>query len=66
MRVSFATWAPLEEPAKLRRRMSLLSQRIEGLRWSQETGQVAKRESRHGAAGWPKVRHGEYTQETRV
>jgi intracellular multiplication protein IcmB len=30
MRVSFATWAPLEEPAKLRRRMSLLSQRIEG------------------------------------
>lgn len=30
MRVSFATWAPLEEPAKLRRRMSLLFQRIEG------------------------------------
>ena len=30
MRVSFATWAPVEEPAKLRRRMSLLSQRIEG------------------------------------
>ena len=30
MRVSFATWAPLDEPAKLRRRMSLLSQRIEG------------------------------------
>ena len=32
MRVSFATWAPVEEPAKLRRRMSFchLSQRIEG------------------------------------
>jgi intracellular multiplication protein IcmB len=30
MRVSFATWAPVEAPAKLRRRMSLLSQRIEG------------------------------------
>jgi intracellular multiplication protein IcmB len=30
MRVSFATWAPVDEPAKLRRRMSLLSQRIEG------------------------------------
>ncbi len=36
------------------------------LRWSPETGQVAKRVSRLGAAGWPKVRHGEYTQETRV
>ena len=30
MRVSFATWAPVEEPARLRRRMSMLSQRIEG------------------------------------
>ena len=30
LRVSFATWAPVEEPAKLRRRMSTLSQRIEG------------------------------------
>ena len=36
------------------------------VRWSLETGQVAKRVSRLGAAGWPKVRHGEYTQETRV
>ena len=30
LRVSFATWAPVEEAAKLRRRMSTLSQRIEG------------------------------------
>ncbi len=30
LRASFATWAPVEEPAKLRRRMSILSQRIEG------------------------------------
>ena len=30
LRVSYATWAPVEQPAKLRRRMSQLSQRIEG------------------------------------
>jgi intracellular multiplication protein IcmB len=30
LRVSFATWAPVEEPAKLRRRASTLSQHIEG------------------------------------
>jgi intracellular multiplication protein IcmB len=30
MRASFATWAPVEEQAKLRRRLALLSQRIEG------------------------------------
>jgi intracellular multiplication protein IcmB len=30
MRLSFATWAPLEDQAKLRRRLALLSQRIEG------------------------------------
>ena len=30
LRASFATWAPVEEPHKLRRRMSTLSQRIEG------------------------------------
>ena len=30
MRVSFATWAPVDQPGKLRRRMSTLSQRIEG------------------------------------
>jgi len=29
LRMSFATWAPVEQPAKLRRRMSTLSQRIE-------------------------------------
>jgi hypothetical protein len=45
---------------------SLLTRRLHDLRWPPETGQVAKRESRLGAAGWPKVRHGEYTQETRV
>ena len=30
LRARFATWAPVEEPHKLRRRMSTLSQRIEG------------------------------------
>jgi intracellular multiplication protein IcmB len=30
LRASFATWAPVDEPAKLRRRMSTLAQRIEG------------------------------------
>ncbi|MBN8909907.1 MAG: ATP-binding protein, partial [Rhodospirillales bacterium] len=30
LRASFAIWAPVEQPAKLRRRMSTLSQRIEG------------------------------------
>jgi len=30
MRASFATWAPVEDQAKLRRRLALLSQRIEG------------------------------------
>ena len=30
LRLSFATWAPTEEPAKLRRRVSTLAQRIEG------------------------------------
>ena len=30
LRASFATWAPVEEARKLRRRMSTLSQRIEG------------------------------------
>src|SRR5208282_2294936 len=33
------------------------------LRWSPKTGQVAKRESPPGTVGWPKVRHGEYTEE---
>ena len=30
LRASFATWAPVEQPARLRRRISTLSQRIEG------------------------------------
>lgn len=30
LRASFATWAPVDEPHKLRRRMSTLAQRIEG------------------------------------
>ena len=33
------------------------------LRWSPKTGQVAKRESPFGTAGWPEVRHGKYTEE---
>ena len=35
------------------------------VRWSPETGQVAKRESLLGAAGGPKVRHDQYSKETR-
>jgi hypothetical protein len=34
------------------------------LRWTPETGQVAKRESSLGAAGRPKVRHDQYSEET--
>jgi hypothetical protein len=36
------------------------------LRWTPETGQVAKRESSLGAAVWPKVRHDQYAEETRA
>jgi hypothetical protein len=35
----------------------------QALRWSPKTGQVAKRESPLGTAGWPEVRHGKYTEE---
>ena len=38
----------------------------DGLRWTPETGQAAKRESPLGAAGWPEVRHDQYTEETRA
>jgi circadian clock protein KaiC len=34
------------------------------VRWTRKTGQVAKRESPLGTAGWPTVRHGKYTEET--
>jgi hypothetical protein len=34
------------------------------VRWTPETGQVAKRESSLGAAGRPKVRHDQYSEET--
>ena len=34
-----------------------------GMRWPRKTGQVAKRESRLGAVGWPEVRRVEYTEE---
>src|SRR5271165_7577292 len=34
------------------------------MRWTRKTGQVAKRESPLGTAGWPEVRHGEHTEET--
>ena len=33
------------------------------MRWSPKTGQVAKRKSPFGTAGWPEVRHGKYTEE---
>jgi hypothetical protein len=35
------------------------------LRWPPEIGQVAKRESSLGAAGRPRVRHGQYSEEAR-
>ena len=39
---------------------------FDGLRWTPETGQVAKRESSLGTAAWPKVRHDQHTEETRA
>ena len=39
---------------------------IKPLRWTPETGQVAKRESSLGTAAWPKVRHDQHTEETRA
>jgi DNA (cytosine-5)-methyltransferase 1 len=41
------------------------SVRRSAMRWTPETGQVAKRESSLGAAVWPKVRHDQYSEETR-
>jgi hypothetical protein len=32
---------------------------VSSVTWTRKTGQVAKRESPFGTAGWPKVRHGE-------
>jgi hypothetical protein len=39
---------------------------IYAMRWTPETGQVAKRESSLGTAVWPKVRHDQHTEETRA
>jgi hypothetical protein len=36
------------------------------VRWTPETGQVAKRESSLGAAVWPRVKHGQYSEEARA
>ena len=36
------------------------------VRWTPETGQVVKRESSLGAAGRPRVRHVEYSEEARA
>jgi len=41
-----------------------ISKAIDNVRWSPKTGQVGKRESHLGAAGWPEVRHDEYAQKT--
>ena len=38
----------------------------DAVRWTPETGQVAKRGSSLGAAVWPKVRHDQYPEETRA
>ena len=42
------------------------SRAISRMRWSPRTGQVAKRESPLGAAGWPEVRHDQYSEEARA
>ena len=42
---------------------SELTRRLLSVRWTPETGQVAKRESPLGTAGWPEVRHDQYTEE---
>jgi hypothetical protein len=34
------------------------------VRWTPETGQLAKRESSLGTAVWPRVRHDQYAEET--
>jgi hypothetical protein len=41
----------------------MASEAAGALRWPPKTGQVSKRESLLGTAVWPKVRHGEYTEE---
>ena len=53
------------EPPKGRSRwtLALLEDKVVELRWTPETGQVAKRESSLGVAGRPKVRHGQYSEE---
>ena len=55
LRASFATWAPVEEAAKLRRRMSTLSQRIEGWGNAKATtvvGDPLEGRDEHGARVW--------------
>jgi methyl-accepting chemotaxis protein len=42
---------------------SAIAAAVEQLRWTPETGQVAKRESFLGTARRPKVRHGQYSEE---
>ena len=46
LRASFTTWAPVEEAAKLRRRVSTLSQRIEG--WGNAKATTVDRRSAGG------------------
>jgi type I restriction enzyme, S subunit len=45
-------------------RGKLVPQDPKDVRWTPETGQVVKRESSLGAAGRPKVRHDQYSEET--
>ena len=35
---------------------------VRAVRWTPETGQVAKRESPLGTADWPEVRHDQYSE----
>ena len=43
-----------------------VASRLRIVRWTPETGQVAKRESSLGVAVRPKVRHDQYAKETRA
>ena len=57
------TFEPSQAPLTLDMAERILN---EGMRWTPETGQVAKRESSLGTAAWPKVRHDQHTEETRA
>jgi hypothetical protein len=56
-RISYSRLELVDEVTEIRHDIS------RAVSWSPKTGQVAKRESHPGTAGWPEVRHGKYTEE---